>query len=65
MNTKNKPGVYYTPKEILDPASGSGSFLKNAADYLVSNPPYAAEQSVQRTGLLARLFKWLAQIARR
>jgi hypothetical protein len=29
-------GAYYTPKEILDPACGSGSFL---ADF-IGNPPY-------------------------
>jgi len=36
---KKIAGMYYTPKEILDPASGSGAFLKQAADGL-SNPPY-------------------------
>jgi methylase of polypeptide subunit release factors len=62
--SKNQ-GMYYTPKEIIDPAAGTGAYLKNAADMLVSNPPYAAQHSVQRMGLLARLFKWLAQIAHR
>jgi type I restriction-modification system DNA methylase subunit len=36
-------GMYYTPKEIqkiCDPSTGTGAFLKHAADGL-SNPPYA------------------------
>jgi len=32
-------GMYYTPKHIVDIASGTGAFLKRAADGL-SNPPY-------------------------
>lgn len=48
MNKKKK-GMYYTPKEIIDPASGSGAFLKDAADYVLSNPPYAAQHQMQRT----------------
>jgi hypothetical protein len=35
-------GMYYTPKEIqkiADPSTGTGAFLKIAADGL-SNPPY-------------------------
>jgi len=39
-------GMYYTPKEIIDPAAGTGNYLNVAAD-LLSNPPYAAQQSVQ------------------
>lgn len=35
----NSVGVYYTPREILDPSTGTGGFLKQAADGL-SNPPY-------------------------
>ena len=37
-------GKYYTPKQIADPASGSGAFLKDAADDLekglTKNPPF-------------------------
>jgi type I restriction-modification system DNA methylase subunit len=43
-------GMYYTPKHIvdyakgvIDPAAGSGAFLKQAADLLrslIKNPPY-------------------------
>ena len=40
-------GMYYTPKEIIDPAAGTGNYLNVAAE-LLSNPPYAAQQSVQR-----------------
>ena len=61
-------GMYYTPKEIekiADPSTGTGVFLKDAADYLIANPPYAAEQSVQRMGLLARISKWFGEIAHR
>lgn len=36
---KGTKGMYYTPREILDPATGTGAFLKQAADSL-SNPPY-------------------------
>lgn len=33
-------GMYYTPEHIADIASGSGAFLKEAADDLTENPPY-------------------------
>jgi len=47
-NRMNKnQGMYYTPKEIIDPAAGTGAYLKNAADMLLSNPPYAAQQRLQ------------------
>lgn len=32
-------GKYYTPQRIVDIATGTGAFLKHAADGL-SNPPY-------------------------
>lgn len=35
----NSVGMYYTPRGILDPTTGTGAFLKRAADDL-SNPPY-------------------------
>jgi len=57
-------GMYYTPKEIIDPAAGTGNYLNVAAE-LLSNPPYAAQQSVQRMGLWAWLKKWFGAIARR
>lgn len=61
-------GMYYTPKEIekiANPSTGTGAFLKDAADYLIANPPYAAEHSVQRMGLWSRLKKWFGAIAHR
>lgn len=61
-------GTYYTPKEIVkiaDPSSGTGAFLKNAADSVIGNPPYAFQHSVQRMGLWARLKKWFGAIAHR
>lgn len=36
-------GMYYTPKQILDPTSGSGAFLKTAADSIIGNPPYGEQ----------------------
>ena len=45
---KKSTGMYYTPTEILDPATGTGAFLKQAADGL-SNPPYAFQHGVNRT----------------
>jgi type I restriction-modification system DNA methylase subunit len=44
-------GMYYTPKEIekiCDPATGTGAFLKQAADSL-SNPPYAFQHRMHWT----------------
>ena len=41
-------GAYYTPEHIADPTSGSGSFLKKAADELqkglTKNPPYKGKK---------------------
>jgi hypothetical protein len=42
-------GMYYTPKEVIDPAVGTGNYLNTAADML-ANPPYSAQQSVQADG---------------
>ena len=56
-------GMYYTPKEIIDPATGTGGFLKDAADMLLSNPPYAAEHRVQWT--LATVWQKLVALFRR
>ena len=59
-------GMYYTPKEIqkiADPSTGTGVFLKDATDYLLANPPYAAEQSVQWT--LATVWQKLVALFRR
>jgi len=47
-------GMYYTPRKILDPATGTGGFLKHAADGL-SNPPYAFQHSTHLTALRRRL----------
>jgi hypothetical protein len=47
-NDKKNLGMYYTPREILDPAAGTGAFLKHAADGL-SNPPYAFQHSTHLT----------------
>jgi len=33
-------GKYYTPQRIVDIATGTGAFLKNAADSVIGNPPY-------------------------
>jgi hypothetical protein len=33
-------GMYYTPRDILEPRTESGDFLKRAYD-IVSNPPYS------------------------
>jgi len=41
-------GMYYTPKEIIDPAAGTGNYLNVAAD-LLSNPPYAAQHRMHLT----------------
>jgi hypothetical protein len=44
-------GMFYTPKEIekiVNPSTDTSAFLNDAADML-SNPPYTAQQSVQRT----------------
>jgi type I restriction-modification system DNA methylase subunit len=54
-------GKYYTPKEIIDPAAGSGGYLKHAAD-LLSNPPYSAKKRNRFLNwlrrLVHRLFHW-------
>jgi hypothetical protein len=36
-------GKYYTPREIIDPAAGSGKFLS-----ILSNPPYGTRHSARR-----------------
>lgn len=46
-------GMYYTPREILDPATGTGAFLKQAYDGL-SNPPYAFQHSMHWTARVWR-----------
>lgn len=38
-------GKYYTPKHIAYIASGSGAFLKEAADDLTKNPPYSGNKN--------------------
>ena len=51
-------GMYYTPKEIqkiIDPSTGTGAFLKHAADDL-SNPPYAFQHSMHWTAKTWRKF---------
>lgn len=58
-------GMYYTPKEIIDPAVGTGAYLKNAADMLVSNPPYSAEHRVQRTLRLQAFWQSIVTWAKR
>ena len=37
---KKALGVYYTPPQVLDPAAGTGAFLKDALDTVRGNPPY-------------------------
>jgi len=36
--------MYFTPKHIIDIASGTGGYLKQSAD-LLQNPPYAVRRS--------------------
>ncbi len=43
--------MYYTPKEIIDPASGSGEYLKRAADELLKNPPYELQWVCLKCGV--------------
>ena len=52
LKTK-RGGMYYTPKEICKLSTGTGSFIKVAADML-SNPPYSAEHSVNPTETTGR-----------
>lgn len=50
-------GMYYTPKEIekiADLSTGTGAFLKQAADGL-SNPPFAFQHRTHLTALRRRL----------
>ena len=45
-----KDDKYYTPKHIveyIDLATGTGEFLKNAADSVIGNPPFAFQHRVQ------------------
>jgi len=37
---KSLNGMYYTPRTLIEPASGSGDFLLRACE-IVGNPPYA------------------------
>jgi hypothetical protein len=56
-------GMYYTPKEIekiANPSTGTGAFLKQAADGL-SNPPYAFQHGLQRTaGTWRKLWSFIS-----
>ena len=52
-------GMYYTPKEIeriADPSTGTGAFMKNAADSVIGNPPYSAEHSMHWSAKTWRKF---------
>ena len=62
--SKNQ-GMYYTPKEIIDSAAGTGGFLKDAADMLLANPPYAAEHRVHWTLRLRAFVKSIVMWAKR
>jgi len=60
-------GMYYTPKEIaeiIDPASGTGKFLSDAAD-IISNPPYSAEHSLHWTaGVWRKMLSFIGGVVR-
>ena len=50
-------GMYYTPKEIeriANPSTGTGAFLKSAADEVIGNPPYAFQHSMHWTARVWR-----------
>lgn len=53
--------MYYTLKEIEDmiaaPSTGTGAFLKSAADEVIGNPPYAFYHRVHWTLRLRAFWK--------
>ena len=33
-------GKYYTPPHVIDPAAGTGGYLRHVHDHITGNPPY-------------------------